>query len=113
MSRGHIGGHSQPGLIRPTADSDPYGLCNVLRHGDDSERTEFPLQREWDAGSDNPRSEFGLVQHDNTADASVLSEIPQSGHQRWDRDYPGPGVTQPAQPGPAIAALQVRRGKTS
>jgi hypothetical protein len=106
-----LGGHARPGLIQPTADSDPYGLRTVLRHSDGSEKTEFPLQREWEAGSDNPRDGFGLVEHDHTADVSVLSEIPQSGHQRWDRDYPGPGVTQPAQDGPAVAALRGRRGK--
>jgi len=49
MNRGKIGGHSQPGLIQPTADSNPYGLRNVLRHSDGTERTEFPLQSSCEA----------------------------------------------------------------
>jgi len=52
-----------------------------------------------------------VVQHDSAADVTVLSEIPQSGHQRWDRDFPGPGYTGPAEDGPAVAALRGRRGK--
>jgi len=72
----HLGGHTQPELIKPTQSSDPYGLRNVLRHNDGSERTEFPLQREWDAGSDNPRGEFGVVYHDTDADVSVVETIP-------------------------------------
>ena len=110
MSRGKLGGHSQPGLIRPTADSNPYALRNILRHGDGTERTEFPLQREWDTGSDNPRGGFGVVYHNTDADVSVIDNIPNT-KARWDKNYPGPGVTGPAESGPAMKRLQ--RGESS
>lgn len=48
------------------------------------------------------------MNHDTDADVTVLETIPNT-HQRWDKDYPGPGLFSPAEDGPAVQELARKR----
>ena len=64
-----------------------------------------------DAGSDNPRGEFGVVYHNTDADVSVIDNIPNTKARWGNKNYPRPGVTGPAESGPAMKRLQ--RGESN
>ena len=55
-------------------------------------------------------TDAGLVNVETDADVTVLETIPDT-KQRWDKNYPGPGVTGPAESGPAVKRLQCGESK--
>jgi len=93
-----------PKPTAPTGWSDAFGLRRVISNGEAGDDGWPHKQRRV--------TNAGLVYHENDAEVGVMSNLPNT-RQRWDADYPGPGVTGPAQDGPAVAALRSRPGKTS
>lgn len=54
--------------------------------------------------------DVGLVHYDTDADVTVQDTIPDT-KQRWDGNYPGPGIVGRPEDGPAVKELQRRRGE--
>ena len=82
--------------------SDPSGLRRVISNGEAGNDN-------WPSASEQRRPKnTGIVNYETDADVTVLSSIPDT-KQHWDKDYPGVGITGPAQDGPAVAQLRGKR----
>ena len=72
---------------------DDYGLRRVIANGKAGAEL-------WPHDSRRVPN-TGLVQRETDADVTMVETIPNT-HQRWDKDYPGPGLFGPAAKGPAV-----------
>lgn len=89
----------------PTEWSDASGMRRIISQGKQGDSL-WP-----DASEQRKVKDGGIVEVEPpfTGTVSVVEGIPDT-KQRWDKDYPGVGITGPAEDGPAVAGVRKRRG---
>lgn len=88
----------------PTENSDASGMRRIIANGEAGDRN-------WPDASDQRKvRDGGIVEVDPpfTGTVSVVESLPDT-KQRWDKNYPGVGITGPAEKGPAVKAMESRK----
>ena len=90
-------------LVRSQMPNDS-GLQRVIRNGKAGDALWPHDQRHV--------TNTGIVHYEADVDVTVVSTIPDT-HQRWDKNYPGPGFTSPSEPGASSprTGTKARRGR--